>query len=54
MTKKEAIQLVCGKKGTARQLAEKFGLSVQAVSAWDKKAIPKLREYQIHELVNAA
>jgi transposase-like protein len=53
MTKKEAIKLVCGNKGTPRQLAEKLGVSVQAVSAWKKDAIPKLREYEIKELMKA-
>jgi transposase-like protein len=51
VTKKEAIKLVCGNKGNARQLAERLGISVQAVSAWDAKQIPKLREFEIKELV---
>jgi transposase-like protein len=51
LTKKEAIKLVCGNKGNARQLAEKLGISVQAVSAWKSSQIPKLREYQIREFV---
>jgi uncharacterized protein YjcR len=46
VTKKEAIKLY----GTKRKLAEKLGISVQAVNAWKDKQIPKLREYQIHEL----
>lgn len=53
MTKKEAIKLVCGNKGTPRQLAEKLGISVQAVAAWKSNSIPKLREFEIKEIVKA-
>jgi transcriptional regulator with XRE-family HTH domain len=54
VTKKEAIKLVCGNKGTARQLAEKLGISVQAVSAWKASQIPKLREFEIKDLLKAS
>jgi DNA-binding transcriptional regulator YdaS (Cro superfamily) len=45
VTKKEAVKLF----GNKRALAEKLGISVQAVNAWKEKQIPKLREYQINE-----
>lgn len=52
MTKKEAIKLACGNKGTPRLLAEKLGISVQAVAAWKNNAIPELRELQIKNMVS--
>lgn len=44
MTKQEAIEWA---GGSASQLAERLGITRQAISQWDDEAIPKLREMQI-------
>lgn len=48
MTTKEAIAMFGGSR---RRLAEALGISVQAVAQWGDM-VPKLREYQIKEIVN--
>lgn len=48
MTTKEAIAMF---RGSRRRLAEALGISVQAVAQWGDM-VPKLREYQIREIVN--
>jgi len=49
MTKSEALTLLdC----TVTQLAEKLGISHNAISQWDEKQIPLAREYQIRDLAN--
>lgn len=48
MTTKEAIAMFGGSR---RRLAEALGISVQAVAQWGDM-VPKLREYQIKEMVN--
>lgn len=48
MTKKEAIKIF----GNKRKLAAALDISVQAVNAWKEKQIPKLREFQINEMLS--
>ncbi|OTG95086.1 hypothetical protein B9T24_10055 [Acinetobacter sp. ANC 4654] len=49
MTKSEAlVSLGC----TVTQLAEKLGISHNAISQWDENKIPVMREYQIRDLKN--
>lgn len=49
MTKSEALKLLdC----SVTQLAEKLGITHNAVSQWDENKIPLVREYQIRDLVN--
>ena len=49
MTKSEALTLLdC----TVTQLAEKLGISHNAISQWDEKQIPLAREYQIRDIAN--
>ena len=49
MTKSEALTMLdC----TVTQLAEKLGISHNAISQWDEKQIPLAREYQIRDLAN--
>ncbi|WP_336148594.1 Cro/CI family transcriptional regulator [Acinetobacter ursingii] len=47
MTKSEALTLL---NCSATQLAEKLGISHNAISQWDEKQIPLAREYQIRDL----
>jgi len=52
MSKKEAIRLMCGPKGTAYQLAvHVFGISPTAVYNWCDEQIPELRELQIRKML---
>ena len=47
MTKAEALALLnCGVK----ELADKLGITSQAVSQWPENEIPMVREYQIKDL----
>lgn len=47
MTKKDALKLLdC----TITQLAEKLGISHNAISQWPENKIPLAREYQIRDL----
>ncbi len=49
MTKSEALTLLdC----TVTQLAEKLGISHNAISQWSEKKIPLAREYQIRDLAS--
>lgn len=48
MTTKEAVAMFGGSR---RSLAEALGISVQAVAQWGDE-VPRLREYQIKEIVN--
>lgn len=49
MTKSEALTLLdC----TITQLAEKLGISHNAISQWNENKIPVAREYQIRDLAN--
>ena len=48
MTTKEALAMFGGSR---RRLAESLGISVQAVAQWGDE-VPKLREYQIKEILN--
>lgn len=47
MTKSEALALL---NCSVTQLAEKLGISHNAISQWDEKQIPLAREYQIRDL----
>ncbi|GAB00762.1 MULTISPECIES: Cro/CI family transcriptional regulator [Acinetobacter] len=47
MTKSEALTLL---NCTVTQLAEKLGISHNAISQWDENRIPLAREYQILDL----
>lgn len=48
MTKTDALRLLdC----TVTQLAEKLGISHNAISQWPENKIPLAREYQIRDLV---
>ena len=49
MTKSEALILL---NCTITQLAEKLGISHNAVSQWNENKIPVAREYQIRDLAN--
>ncbi|SSV06595.1 ribonuclease D [Acinetobacter baumannii] len=49
MTKSEALALL---NCSVTQLAEKLGISHNAVSQWDEKKIPLLREYQIRDMAS--
>lgn len=49
MTKSEALILLdC----TVTQLAEKLGISHNAISQWSERKIPLAREYQIRDLAS--
>lgn len=49
MTKSEALVLLgC----TVTQLAEKLGISHNAISQWEENKIPVMREYQIRDIKN--
>ncbi|ENV60409.1 Cro/CI family transcriptional regulator [Acinetobacter soli] len=49
MTKSEALTLLdC----TVTQLAEKLGISHNAISQWSERKIPLAREYQIRDLAS--
>ncbi|MFM7811725.1 MAG: Cro/CI family transcriptional regulator [Acinetobacter junii] len=47
MTKSEALKLL---QCNVTQLAEKLGISHNAISQWDECKIPLAREYQIRDL----
>jgi len=47
MTKLEALKLA---KGSVNELARILDISHAAISQWDDKKIPLLREYQINEI----
>lgn len=47
MTKSEALALL---NCTVTQLAEKLGISHNAISQWEEEKIPLLREYQIRDM----
>lgn len=47
MTKSEALNLL---KCNVTELAEKLGISTQAISQWSEECIPLAREYQIRDL----
>lgn len=47
MTKSEALNLL---KCNVTELAEKLGISTQAISQWSEERIPLAREYQIRDL----
>ena len=47
MTKSEALNLL---KCNVTELAEKLGISTQAISQWSEESIPLAREYQIRDL----
>ena len=47
MTKSEALKLL---KCNITELAEKLGITSQAISQWPEKKIPLAREYQIRDL----
>ncbi|MBO7705287.1 MAG: hypothetical protein J6S68_06500 [Acinetobacter sp.] len=47
MTKSDALQLL---NCSVTQLAEKLGISHNAVSQWSAEKIPLAREYQIRDL----
>lgn len=49
MTKSDALQLL---NCSVTQLAEKLGISHNAVSQWPVEKIPLAREYQIRDLAN--
>lgn len=48
MTKSEALALL---NCTVTQLADKLGITHNAISQWDEEKIPPLREYQIRDIV---
>lgn len=48
MTKDEAIAFA----GSVQKLADLFGISIQAVYQWPDEQIPRLREYQIYEIID--
>lgn len=47
MTKQEALKLA---DGSVNKLARLLKISHAAVSSWDDKKIPALREYQLKEI----
>lgn len=47
MTKSEALKFA---DGSVNKLARLLGISHVAVSKWDEKQIPLLREYQLKEI----
>lgn len=47
MTKAEALSLL---NCSVTQLADKLGISHNAISQWDENKIPLAREYQIRDL----
>ncbi|MDN5486950.1 MULTISPECIES: Cro/CI family transcriptional regulator [Acinetobacter] len=47
MTKTEALSLV---KMSVTELADKLGITHNAISGWDEERIPLAREYQILDL----
>lgn len=49
MTKSEALVLL---NCTVTQLAETLGISHNAISQWNEKKIPVVREYQIRDLAS--
>jgi len=49
VTKTEALALL---KCNVTQLAEKLGISHNAVSLWNEEQIPLAREYQIRDLAH--
>lgn len=49
MTKSEALKLL---KCNVTELADKLGISSQAISQWSEQKIPLAREYQVRDLAN--
>ncbi|MCK4081346.1 MULTISPECIES: Cro/CI family transcriptional regulator [Acinetobacter] len=49
MTKSEALALL---NCSVTQLADKLGITHNAISQWDEKQIPLAREYQIRDIAN--
>ncbi|AZP28405.1 Cro/Cl family transcriptional regulator [Acinetobacter pittii] len=49
MTKSEALALL---NCTVTQLADKLGITHNAISQWDEEKIPPLREYQIRDIAS--
>lgn len=47
MTKKEALKIA---GGSPTELGRMLGISHNAISQWDDKKIPELREYQVNDL----
>lgn len=48
MTKSEALSLT---NCTTTQLADKLGITHNAISQWNESRIPLAREYQIRDLI---
>ena len=48
MTKDEALKIA---GGSPTELGRMLGISHNAISQWDDKKIPELREYQIKDLI---
>lgn len=48
MTKNEALEIA---GGSPTELGRMLGISHNAISQWDDKKIPELREYQIKDLI---
>lgn len=48
MTKKDALKVA---DGSVNELARMLSIKHSAVSQWDDEKIPKLREYQIKEII---
>lgn len=48
MTKAEALKVA---DGSVTKLADLLGISHNAVSQWDDEKIPRLREYEIKEIL---
>tara|TARA_R110002020_G_scaffold475551_1_gene710869 strand:+ start:867 stop:1049 length:183 start_codon:yes stop_codon:yes gene_type:complete len=48
MTKNEALKV---SNGSVNELARMLGIKHPAISQWDDKKIPELREYQIKEII---
>lgn len=51
MTKKQAIELVCGKGKKAIHLAKALGIHPSAITHWPDEKIPVRRELEIREIV---
>lgn len=47
MTKSEALKFA---DGSVKKLASLLGITHNAISQWNEREIPKLREYQLKEI----